>query len=443
MSQTIFVTSVAPQAGRTYATGWWARMLAAAGQKVITQKFMLTGGVVDATVDASSDIVTHRRLMGLGLLDDDVQRHTAPLSIRSTRPPLLEGEVVDFHELDRSMRRLRKQYDTVLMEDTFGLMAPLTDDVCTIDYVQNRSLPIALVVCGTDAALHHAVMTLEVLRRRNMRVEAVLFNHYADTEETPAMRRFLERYVGARFRNVRVIDIPEVDANNLQPVKKQQVPRNVPEGERKLSISKLQLAELPMVTFPGTITVIEDTAAAKTALKWLNRQKIVGIDTETRPSFRKGRTNSPSLVQISTPRRAFLFRINKTGFMPELRKFLETEKVKKVGLSLKDDVHALQRIEPSFTPGAFIDLQGYVGRFDIVDASLQKIYGIIFGRRISKNQRLSNWEAPRLSEAQAIYGAIDAWAALRIYTHLESGKFDPAKSKYVLCDLPAETIPLP
>lgn len=202
-------------------------------------------------------------------------------------------------------------------------------------------------------------------------------------------------------------------------------------GGVRLSITKQQVAGMPVVTLPGTVSVIEHATQAREALAWLRRQKIVGFDTETRPSFRKGKINNPSLIQISTPRRSFLFRINKLGFIPELKAFLESERTLKIGLSLKDDFHAMRRILPELEPAGFLDLQSFVGDYCIADASLQKIYAIIFGKRISKNQRLSNWEADTLTEAQQIYAAIDAWATLRIYRYLSEGKFDPGKSIYI------------
>ena len=109
---------------------------------------------------------------------------------------------------------------------------------------------------------------------------------------------------------------------------------------------------------------------------------------------------------------------------------MESDKVTKVGLSLRDDFHVLHRIA-SFEPAEFIDLQNVVKSFHIADSSLQKIYGIIFNGRISKSQRLSNWEAAQLSQGQKIYASIDAWACLRIYRHLMDGCFDPAESAYI------------
>lgn len=197
-----------------------------------------------------------------------------------------------------------------------------------------------------------------------------------------------------------------------------------------LSISKEQLASLPTVTYPGHIVVVNTVEQAKSALATISRYDVVGFDTETKPSFRKGRTNQVALIQISTGDCCYLFRINKFGFIPELMQFMEDSNIIKVGLSLKDDFHVLHKIH-EFDPGSFIDLQDMVKDYCIHDCSLQKIYGIIFNGRISKSQRLSNWEASMLTAPQQIYASIDAWACLKIYNHLTSGNFIPEQSEYI------------
>lgn len=200
-----------------------------------------------------------------------------------------------------------------------------------------------------------------------------------------------------------------------------------------IAISKEQLSELPTVSFPGRITIVDDVTTARSALAYLKSQGVVGFDTETKPSFRKGRTNTVALIQISTFDQCFIFRLKKLGFIDELKAFMEDEDVIKIGLSLHDDFLVLSRVV-EFEPRGFIDLQTYVKDFGIHDISLQKIYGIIFNERISKSQRLSNWEASSLSESQQSYASIDAWACLRIYDYLGSGSFDPQTSPYQIVD---------
>ncbi len=183
------------------------------------------------------------------------------------------------------------------------------------------------------------------------------------------------------------------------------------------TISKEELGALPAEEFKGRIVVVQSEMMAAKALRYLMDQPIVGFDTETRPSFRKGEVHKVALIQLSTEDTCFLIRLNRLGIFPLLREFLESENVKKIGLSTKDDFHALNRLAP-VEPKGFVELQNLVKTQGIGEASLTKIYALLFGKRISKGQRLTNWEATELTEAQQRYAALDAWACLRIYSSL-------------------------
>lgn len=187
------------------------------------------------------------------------------------------------------------------------------------------------------------------------------------------------------------------------------------------NITKAEIAELPVDLFGGRIIVIHSKADVEKAVNYLKNFTLLGIDTETRPSFAKGRTYEVSLLQISTEDTCFLFRLNYIG-MPELLvELLQDERLLKVGLSLRDDIHSLQR-KHHFEPRAFLDLQDYVKQLGIEAQSLQKIYALLFGKKISKSQRLTNWEADVLTDRQKGYAATDAWACVRIYKYLEELK---------------------
>lgn len=184
-----------------------------------------------------------------------------------------------------------------------------------------------------------------------------------------------------------------------------------------MTISKEQVAELPIETFEGDIILIDHAKEVRDACDYLSSKSALGFDTETKPAFKRGQVNKVALMQLSTEAECFLFRLNQIGYPDELETLLSNPKIKKIGLSLRDDFAAIRKRSVR-KPENFVDLQGFVDKFGIEDNSLQKIYAILFGRKISKNQRVSNWEAATLTPAQQSYAAIDAWACLRIYNHL-------------------------
>ena len=186
----------------------------------------------------------------------------------------------------------------------------------------------------------------------------------------------------------------------------------------KNKISKEELSAFEKEIFEGTITVVQTEEETQKAVEYLMQNNVLGLDSETRPSFTKGHSHVVALLQISTGECCFLFRLNRIGFPPSLARLLENRDIVKVGLSLKDDFMALHK-RSGFSPRSCVELQEMVNGFGIQDKSLQKVYGILFGKRISKSQRLSNWEAETLNDSQQMYAATDAWACYRIYTLLD------------------------
>jgi ribonuclease D len=187
------------------------------------------------------------------------------------------------------------------------------------------------------------------------------------------------------------------------------------------TITKQEIAAMEPVSFAGRIIVIQTEAEAQKAVAYLRTLRFIGFDTETRPAFRKGQVNKVALLQLSGDECCFLFRLNIIGLPECVVDLLRDPKVLKVGLSIKDDYMTMHRMAP-FEPQGFVELQNFVKQFGIGEASLQKIYGILFGRKISKSQRLSNWEADTLTEAQKKYAATDAWACYRIFDTLNNSK---------------------
>lgn len=180
---------------------------------------------------------------------------------------------------------------------------------------------------------------------------------------------------------------------------------------------KTKIGTLPRVSFEGRIVTVITEKEAEKAVNYLMSQQILGIDTETRPSFKKGHVNEVALLQVSSHDVCILFRLNMIGMPAAVIRLLEDTTVPKIGLSLRDDLMMLGR-RAAFSRGNFIDLQNHVEEIGVEDMSLQKLYANFFGQRISKRERLSNWEAEILKDKQKIYAATDAWACVMLYEEL-------------------------
>ena len=140
---------------------------------------------------------------------------------------------------------------------------------------------------------------------------------------------------------------------------------------------KSRIASLPCVHFDGRIEVVVSASEAAKALRFLLAQDILGIDTETRPSFKRGDVHHVALLQVSARDICFLFRLNHTGITPDILRLLEDTTVPKIGLSLSDDMNSLHKLS-DFTPGSFIDLQNHMKELGVKDLSLQKLYANFF-----------------------------------------------------------------
>ena len=194
------------------------------------------------------------------------------------------------------------------------------------------------------------------------------------------------------------------------------------------TIEKDAVNELPLKVFEGPIHLIDSIDQLNTVIPKLDSSSCLGFDTETRPSFKKGRNNKVSLLQLATPKESFLFRINKIGLPSEIRKILADPKISKVGAAIHDDIKSLQKIK-SFEPQGFTDLQDLVKEYGIECLSLKKLAAVVLNIRISKSQQLSNWEADLLTRPQQKYAATDAWVSIEIFQKLLSSKNNSGKQK--------------
>lgn len=197
---------------------------------------------------------------------------------------------------------------------------------------------------------------------------------------------------------------------------------------------------LERFTFPGRIEVVQSPAEAARAVNYLMRQSVVGIDTETRPNFKRGGMRPVALLQVSDEHICFLFRLTMTGMTPEIVRLLEDPNITKVGLSLKDDLHALRRRHATLQAGAWVDIQDIVKSMGIEDLSLQKIFANVFHQRISKSAQLSNWEADVYTDSQKLYAATDAYACLLLHQRLQELQ---TTGDYYIEPAPADSRPAP
>ncbi len=183
-------------------------------------------------------------------------------------------------------------------------------------------------------------------------------------------------------------------------------------------IDNEQAAKLPAIEFQGEICIIDREEQIDEAIRDLASHPLIGFDTETRPSFKAGVSYQVSLLQLSTEERCYLFRLNRIPLSKSILQLLENEQIKKVGADVAGDMRSLRKLR-HFRDRGFIDLQAIVGQWGIEERSLRKMSAIVLGKRVSKAQRLSNWESSTLTDKQQLYAATDAWVCIRIFEQLQ------------------------
>ena len=185
------------------------------------------------------------------------------------------------------------------------------------------------------------------------------------------------------------------------------------------NISAEEIKELDLSWFKGEIVLVDTLKIFHSVFPRLLKSEVLGFDTETKPSFKKGSKNEVSLIQLANNELACLIRINKVGIPNQLVALLSDPKIIKAGVAIHDDLRLLKGVS-KFIPAGFVDLQTFVKSFGIESSGLKKLTAIVMGFRISKRQQVTDWEAAQLSEAQQIYAATDAWVCHQIYNRLIS-----------------------
>ena len=182
-------------------------------------------------------------------------------------------------------------------------------------------------------------------------------------------------------------------------------------------ITNEQTAQLPAIEFSGETYIIETQEDIAEACKYLAAHSVIGFDTETKPAFKAGVVHLVSLLQLSTEKVCFLFRLNKIPLDREIIRILESKTILKIGADVGGDIKCLRQLR-HFNDRGFVDLQSIGIQWGIEEKSLRKMSAVVLGERVSKAQRLSNWEAKQLTIRQQLYAATDAWECVEIYNKL-------------------------
>ncbi len=212
MAEIIFISGIDTDAGKSYATGHLANMLSAQGKRVITQKFIQTG-----CTEESEDIILHRKIMGLPMLDDDTDHTTAPVIFSypasAQLAAAMDGRTIELDAIDRATASLASRYDVVLIEGAGGLMVPITDDFFAIDYAQTRNIPISLVTNSRLGSINHTILSLEAIKNRGIKLHSILYNRHFDNDAAISAdtRAFVGRYVAKHSPETEIIDIPSIN----------------------------------------------------------------------------------------------------------------------------------------------------------------------------------------------------------------------------------------
>ncbi len=190
-----------------------------------------------------------------------------------------------------------------------------------------------------------------------------------------------------------------------------------------LKISKDEVNALEIGAFQGEIMLIDDPENIAEAVLEIKKSRLLGFDTETRPAFKKGVSYDVSLLQLATSEKAYLFRLNQIGLPAGVRDILEDPKTIKIGAAVRDDLKALKKISPTFTPASFFDLNEELKRIGFLNVGVRNLSAMVLNIRISKSEQVSNWEGESLTDKQLLYAATDAWACLEIFKKLQSGGY--------------------
>lgn len=186
-------------------------------------------------------------------------------------------------------------------------------------------------------------------------------------------------------------------------------------------IDKYKINDLPVGAFRGKISVIlphSPREKIEHAARTLERCRYLGFDTETKPAYRKGESYPIAIIQLSTERRAFLFRVIDGRLPEEVKRILGNPHIIKIGQALKHELRTIKK-ELKVEGRGFIDMLDIAHKLDCVPKSVRGLSAIFLGFRIVKSAQRTNWARKELTEKQKLYAATDAWACLMVYNEMK------------------------
>jgi dethiobiotin synthetase len=211
MRKIIFVTGIDTNIGKSYATGYLAKMYSAKGYRVITQKFIQTGNS-----GISEDIELHRKIMGTGLLPEDLDGTTCPIVLSYPASPHLAAQMdnvsIDLNRIENATSMLQEKYDMTFIEGAGGIMTPLTENYTTMDYIKDHNLPVIVVTTPRLGSINHTLLTLETCRYANVEVAGVMYNKFKveDNLICDDTRQYLENYLKKSFLGIPMYECGDI-----------------------------------------------------------------------------------------------------------------------------------------------------------------------------------------------------------------------------------------
>lgn len=212
MKEIYFVTGIDTDAGKSIATGYLAQQLMQSGKRVITQKLIQTGNT-----SMSEDIEVHRKMMGTGLLPEDVEHITCPFIFTHPCSPHLAAQIdqreIDINRINECTRILSDKYDVVLIEGAGGVMVPIKEDYLTIDFMEQQNYPVILVTSSKLGSLNHTLLTLEACKNRGLQIKSIIYNEFpiADPIIAADSYQYLERYIKENKMDTTLQRMPILD----------------------------------------------------------------------------------------------------------------------------------------------------------------------------------------------------------------------------------------